>query len=128
MFIYFHQVNFHLGDALVLSFASVGHRADEGNILPATDLGSNLCTAACLVGHLTSLSLHFFFHKRAVELLMELQEDGNGPDRQQLIWYLIISCNYEKHNKENYYWEPPPHPASKDRLSWEIIFEPHSAV
>ena len=50
------------------------------------------------------------------------------PDRQQLIGYLIISCNYEKHNKENYYWESPPHPGSKERLSWEIIFEPHSAV
>ena len=85
MFIYFHQVNFHLGDAFVPFFASVGHRADEGNILPATDLGSKLCTAAGLVGHLASLSLRFFFHKRAVELLMELQEDGNGPTRQATI-------------------------------------------
>ena len=66
-------------------FASTGHREVEGNILPAADLGSNLCTAAGLVGHLTSLSLRFFFHKRAVELLMELQEDGNGPTRQAII-------------------------------------------
>ena len=40
--------------------------------LLASDLGSNPCTAACLVGDLMSLSLRFLFCKRAVELLREL--------------------------------------------------------